>query len=250
MDNDELNELLIEIFGPDAGFVGATMQHAKMSPSLTDIIEFAKLLKGEHPERVFQEFLTEHPEFLAGVAGYASDNDIAFLTHPRAGNRIADFGVIGVGQGGVRVEMIEIKKAHENLFTRDGTETMALRKATSQGRNYERLIGEDRRRFFLELLAGVKDLPVWPSRSADGSFRYVEGAHSDHLMERYGDGAAFFLGYTVIIGRWSRLSTDHRRHLLGLSQHNAGACRILTYEHFARRAYSRMLMGNYENTER
>ena len=99
MDNDELNELLTEIFGPDAGLSGAATQHAKMSPSLADIIEFAKLLKGEQPERVFQKFLTKHPEFLAGVAGEGRQRHRRGLRN-RLSCHEAGLGALGTRHGG------------------------------------------------------------------------------------------------------------------------------------------------------
>jgi Domain of unknown function (DUF4263) len=182
--------VLREIFGD---FVGQKSWGEPDWPVLhatyDDLVALAELLANNAGEEDLQRLLTARPQLIIGGLGSGGyGNELAFLTKPQIGTQYrADFALLSYGQGGGDIDLIEIERASDALFTRAGTPARRLQSAMGQVRAWDAWIRQNQPGFVQDILDRCKGLPVYPRRSKNGSFLLME---FPRLESRWNDLAA------------------------------------------------------------
>jgi hypothetical protein len=232
----KLQRILEEVFCRDRPITGSTTRE-QFAPGFKQIVSFGKLLLLRPSEEELQRYLVRHPHFIVGSFGGAQD--VAFLVKPQIGAKYrADFAMLHVGQGGSRVELIEIERSVSSLFTKKGLPSKALRTALGQTQDWEEWIHRNERTFVDDLLVSVRTLPVYPMRARNGSFALRPWSELEEAWRVYGGLDHPRISFGVVIGRWSQLPDPHRQRLTFTNSRNDTRI-ILTYEQIARNAYMR-----------
>jgi hypothetical protein len=210
-----------------------------------DLAALAELLSQTPSEEALQILLTARPQLLFGAFGYGQ-NDLAFITKPQIGTSYrADFAVLSYDQGGCDVYLIELEPSHTALFTRDDTPARRLQGALGQVRDWDQWIKVNHQTFTRDLIRGAQSLPIYPERSANGSFLLVEPDRLEQTWRSFGGYELGGIKYSIIIGRWSQLSQAHRERLVYLNRHDGALQQIRTYEQLARLASIRRAVTYY-----
>jgi hypothetical protein len=232
--------ILSEIFNADTGYARTDADVLQTCPNYADLVSFAELLSSDPREEVLQQFIEQHPQFLMGLYGWGDDSVLAFLTKPAIGVRFrADFGLLQCGQGGCCIHLVELEPSTERLFTQDGHRAHRHNSALTQCRDWNSWFHPNKATFVRDVLDIVRTLPLYPDRSPNGSFRRRDYGSIEAAWRGFSGFDDPFIQCTVVIGRWSQMTPDERRHLLTQNRHDDKLARVITYEQLARTAYER-----------
>jgi hypothetical protein len=232
--------VLSEIFSADTGYARNDSDTLQTTPTYTDLVEFASLIASKPREEELQQFVEQHPKFLMGLYGWGDDSVLAFLTKPAIGNLYkSDFGLLQYGQGGCCVHLVELEPSSEPLYTKAGHRAKRHNSALTQCRDWNSWVNPNKATFVRDLLNAVSKLPLFPDRSLNGSFRRRDYESIDALWRGFGGFEDPAIQCTIIIGRWSQMSSDERRHLITQNRHDDKLAKVITYEQLARTAYER-----------
>lgn len=219
-------------------------------PGFSQLTQFASLLARDVHEEELQTFLAHHPEFLLGFVPRSAGIELAFLAKPPIGTQYrADFAILTTGQGGSSTYLFELEPASARLFTKPLTEADTLRRSLGQIRDWQQWIDENKSAFTRDMLRLAREAPLHPERSETGSFRLFDGDKLTNMWGgEHGYGSFDEPGaiYTIIIGRWARLTSDERKRLIFLNRQGSSGASILTYDQVARAAYHRPHRGFYD----
>jgi hypothetical protein len=232
--------ILAEIFTHETGTEDWGRETA-LSPSFKDIKAFAGLLGDDPPEEQLQGFLTKNPRFLIANFGYADSATQAFIAKPKIGTQfVADFVVLICSQGGFSFNLVELEPAHVPLFTKAGTPARRHQGAIGQVQDWKQWIDPNFKTFATDTLVAAKALPQWPRRSHAGSFRLCSPEALQGAWEGFGGLDVPLVHYTVVCGRWARLSPRERERLVMLNKQNRSiSLSTCTYDQLARNGFVR-----------
>ena len=211
-----------------------------LSPGYYALSSFASLLANDHSEEDLQKFLTVYPQFLMGSFGIRDDGDLALLCKPRIGiGFVADFGLLSFSQGGPRITLVEIEPSNVPLFTKAGTPARYLQHSLGQLEDWRQWIKLNKDTFVRDTLeAGRHADSYLPGQHQPHSVRFRSPENIQRLWNGFGGNDYVYLRYAIIIGRWAKLSEDHRKRLIHYNQEHQ-AQEIYTYDQMARKALIR-----------
>lgn len=234
--SETCSEILAQIFTPSLGWSENEQEILKICPSYSDVEALANLLKDEPGEEKLQQFLENYPQFLTGLCGWGYDCPIAFVVKPPVGAYIADFAILAYGQGGCGIYLIEIKRSVEHLYTKSGETAKKLREAVRQVEDRNRWLTTktNLQTFTSDILDCVKNLPRYPKRSTNQSFKLLENSEIEGAWKSFGGYDSPIVNHVIIIGRWAKLLEYERKRLIHHNQNNNQLYRIFTYDQVAR----------------
>ena len=237
---DETEIILGEIFGANTGYTKADEEAVRTSPDYANMKAFARMLAEEPTEEETQRFVTANPHFLMGLYGWGDDSVLAFLTKPSIGQRFrADFAILQYGQGGCFIHLVELEPSTERLFTQKGLKAQRHNMALAQCADWAAWFHPNRFTFVRDILESVRRLPLFPDRSANGSFRCKEYESIESSWRGFSGFDDPIIDCTIVIGRWSQLSDEEKKRLLSQNRHDDKLAKVLTYEQLARSAFER-----------
>jgi Shedu protein SduA, C-terminal len=246
MVSDDVRKVLGEIFDGSGGIPDLQPKQPVLFGSFEDTIALAELLAGDSSEEELQRLFTARPQILLGAFGYAQDTDLAFLTKPPIGTQFrADFATLSYDQGGCEVHLVEIERAEATLFTRADTPARDLQTAMGQVRDWDQWIRQNQHTFIRDLIDSCEQLPLFPNRADNGGFRLVAPEVLEGAWRGFGGFDHPQVRYSILIGRWSRLSEAHRQRLIYMNRHDNAVHQISTYDQVARRSYVRPAVYYY-----
>jgi hypothetical protein len=233
-------ETLSAIFTADTGYSSEDADVLQTSPNYSEISEFAELLSANPDEETLQQFVSRHPKLLMGLYGWGDDSVLAFLTKPTIGTRFrGDFALLQYGQGGCVIHLVELEPSSERLFTKNGHRAKRHNGAITQCRDWTGWIQANKATFVRDLLETVRMLPEFPDRSSNGSFRRRDYTAIESAWRGFGGFDDPQIQCTIIIGRWSQMTLEERRHLVTQNRHDDKLAKVITYEQLARTAFER-----------
>lgn len=242
MPEETTAEILAQIFNPSLGWSKSDQEVLKICPSYSDVEALADLLKHEPGEEELQKFLEEYPQFMTGLCGWGYDSPLAFLVKPPIGTSYnADFAVLAYGQRACRIYLIEIKRSVENLYTNSGTEAGKLREAIGQIKDRDIWLnkGCNLQTFISDTLEYAKELPQYPVRSNNQSFRLRSSTGIEDAWRSFGGYDRTIINHIIIIGRWAKLPECDRKRLIHHNIVNNQLSQIFTYDQVARQGFDR-----------
>jgi len=212
-----------------------------MAPVIEQLSGLADVLGRDASENDLHEFLVANPGFVLGLFGFADSRTLAFFNKPAIGTRfVADFGVLMADQGASCVGLVEIERASTALFTQQQTPAKSYQTAIGQVTEWRQWIEPNQKTFVSDLVAAARDLPEWPDRSSNGSFRTMPPDRLEQWWRAFGGDTAPSFSYVIACGRWALLSKAERERLTFLNS-KANPYQTVTYDQIARRAYRRPL---------
>jgi hypothetical protein len=183
---------------------------------------------------------------LFGLFGEGGDSDQAFLTKPPIGTRFcADFAILNTSQGGSLITLVELEPSGEGLFTQQGTPARRLQGALGQIQDWAQWINQHKRTFVRDTVDLAKEMPKFPEVAANSSFRLWDAEHVESSWRTFGGFEDASIAYAIIVGRWSKMSEEHRERLLFLNRQQGKLATIYTFDQVARRAYDRPVTSSY-----
>ena len=239
MIDDKTEAVLRSIFDPsmsesEPGNLGETQRQ----PVFDEVLELAKLLGADAPEEALQQCLSLHPHLLLRALPTAGNGNLAVLTKPPVGTKYcADFAVLTYGQGGCYIELVELERAIDPLFTKAGTPARRLQGAIGQVQDWHQWIVPNRTSFVRDLVSRAMSCPVYPTRAENGSFALKSADDLEAAWRGFSGFDHAMITYTVVIGRWSLLSREDQARLVFLNQEGSWLCAVRTYDQIVRRAY-------------
>lgn len=212
-----------------------------LSPGSKSLNNFVSLLAKDPAEEDLQRFLGLYPQFLMATFGTADDGDIALLYKPRVGTGfVADFGILICSQGGCSIYLVEIEPYNVPLFTRAGTPSRYLQHALGQIEDWRQWINLNKDTFIRETVEAAKNaVPYSPEDHKPQSIRFESPERLQRIWNKYGGNEYAFITYAIIIGRWGKLSENHRRRLIHYNRQYHMQQHIYTYDQMARKALVR-----------
>jgi hypothetical protein len=232
--------VLREIFSPEENPAQHSSGVRIMAASFDDAVALARLLVKPVTEETLQRLLTSRPQILLGASGTRVTTDVAFLAKPKIGNSfVADYATLSWDQGGCTVNLFEIETADASLFTSKGTPAARLQSAMGQVRDWDQWIRVNRDTFVRDLIDRCKSLPLYPERQNNGSFRLCDADSLSRSWEGFGGFTSCTFRYHIVIGRWSKMSSAHRKRLVYYNSADDGLHRVSTFDQLVRSSYSR-----------
>lgn len=235
-------DVLLSIFNASTGYERFDPDIVETSPSFGDIKSFAECLANAKTEKDLQSFISDNPRILTGNFGAGDDSVLAVLTKPAIGTQyFADYAVITVGQGARPIHLVEIEPANVSLFTKSGDRARRLNGAFTQVRNWTSWISANQSTFIKDIFQKMEMLPDPPGRAVNGSYRRRKFSEIKSAWEMFSgyDGPLF--DCTIIIGRWSKLTSEQRKALIAQNLHDSYLARVITFEQLARSSFQRPL---------
>ncbi len=233
-------KVLAEIFTADTGYARDDADVLQTCPNYVDLVAYAELLSTDPSEEALQQFIERCPQFLMGLYGWGDDSVLAFVTKPAIGVSFrADFALLQYGQGGCCIHFVELEPSAERLFTKAGHRAKRHNGAFTQCRDWMSWANMNKTTFVRDVLASVRELPLYPERSHNGSFRRREFAQIESAWRGFGGYDDPFIQCTIVIGRWSQMNEKDKRHLIAQNRHDDKLAKVITYEQLARTAYER-----------
>ncbi len=212
------------------------------TPAAPQLYEICELLAKAPGEEQLQLFLEKNVGFLTSLLGTPDNSDLAVLFKPSVGTQYrADFCVLQASQGGALAHLFEIETSHERLFNRKGTSARRLSQAENQIENWRIWINRNAVHYAKELIRESQHVPML-GQHVEGSrgVRLADPERIERIWTTFGGFDEPFFSYTIIIGRWSDLSSDDKRRLISRNRHGNSHLRIFTYEQVARLANFRL----------
>ena len=239
MIDDKTEAVLRSIFHPALSETEPKhLSSLQSQPEFDDLVALATQLAADAPEEALQQVLVERPKLLLRSLPSAGDMNLAFITKPAIGNSFrADFAVLSSGQGGCDIELVELERAIDPLFTRDGTPARRLQGAIGQVHDWHQWIVANQSTFIRDTVSRATSIPVFPRRSENGSFALKDSEYLEASWRGFGGFENAQMRYIIVIGRWGLLSREHRERLIFLNQQNNSLYTIRTYDQLLRKAY-------------
>jgi len=238
--NPDVEKVLAEIISIGTSEDPTEHKRGVLSPGYSSLASFAALLAKEPREEALQQYLQANPQYLMALYGSNDDGDLAFICKPPIGTRyFADFCVISYSQGGAGLELVELEPSSAELFTKAGTPARRLQGAIGQIDDWRQWIQVNTTTFIRDIIELAKALPLYESGKTSGSVRFKTPEDLEHVFRGFGGFEYPHVGYSVIIGRWARLSEAHRRRLIYMNREYGGQQRVYTYDQLARQALVR-----------
>jgi hypothetical protein len=247
--SESSDEILAQIFSPELPWSHPELPWShpdqkvlSYCPSNSDLRALADLLGKDPREEDLQRFLEDYPQFLMGICGSGYDSPLAFLVKPPVGTSFnADFAVLSYGQGGCRIYLVEIKRSVEILYIKTGEQSGKLREAIRQieDRNLWLKSGVNIQTFVRDQLEYAKQLPQYPERAENNSFRFKSSQEIEKAWRTFGGYDHALVKHIIVIGRWANLSEQDRKRLILHNTDNGQLYSIFTYDQLARRGFDR-----------
>lgn len=238
-----LQVLMEEIFSspgslPSVPRVSGEKNNPNKPPTRQEAETLAKLILEDKAEEAYQQFLNRHPHFLIRGVLPGWNTITGMLMKPGIGElHTADFAVFSGGQSGPQVDLIEIEKPTDTLFTRRLTPSTKLRIALGQLQDWREWLSLHPQAFLDTSFRRLERAEQYPRQIDEGSF-YV--GPKDQLKMGWNEfgGIPFNnFTYTVVIGRWSKLNSREQEKLLHYNtKHLPWEVKIKTYDNFIRDA--------------
>lgn len=239
---ESIEATLAGIFSADTGYSRTDTDVISTSPNYGDLRAFAEVLSTSSSEEDLQKYLTENPKFVMGMFGWGDESVLAFLTKPQIGTRYrADFAVLQMGQGGCDINLIELEPSSVQLYTQDGNRAMRHNGAWTQVRDWTAWIEANKSTFVREVMETVRNVPAFPERSENGSFRRRGFEEIEQAWRAFGGFEHPSISCTIVIGRWSNLTTEERRNLIVQNKYDGQLAQTITYDQLARSSFERPL---------
>jgi Domain of unknown function (DUF4263) len=234
----EIEEILKEIFDPF--ILGDEFKSHKLSksPSLLEIEELASLMLIDESEESFQKFLSKHSHFLFRQAFSTDESPLGIIAKPPISNfNFADFAIFSVSQGGCHIQLIEIERPSDKLFTKKLTPANKLQTAIGQVYDWKEWLQSNQQTFVNSAFRILKDSPKYPSKSEKGTFIYGAKNRLDSIWQAFGGNESCTFDYLIILGRWSKLTEKEKKRLILLNNsYSSQWIKIRTYDNFIRKA--------------
>ncbi|MET4172044.1 hypothetical protein ABIB99_003135 [Bradyrhizobium sp. LA6.1] len=227
--------------GPDRA-LGIGRRLRVPAPAAPELYAICELLAKCPREEELQNFLERNVGFLTGLLGTPDNSDLAVLFKPAVGTQYrADFCVLQASQGGALAHLFEIETSHEPLFTQKGNSARRLALAESQIENWRIWINRNPVHFSKELIRKAQEVPLLGASTIDGrGLRLTDESRLEATWSSFGGFNEPYFSYTIIIGRWSDLSSQDKERLISRNRHGNSHLRIFTYEQVARLANFRL----------
>ncbi len=226
------NQLVTENYG----FRESSMMLPEDSEDMCDFLELVELLSRDGYEEEDQTLFTRRPQLLLRAFGYIQGGNIAFLTKPRVGSKyVADFAVFNVTQGGSALFLIELEPHNSKLFTKEGLPGNRLSTALRQVADWDMEMKRSYAYLARDLVERATKLPRYPERSKNGSFALMQPDKIKDVWQAYGGDEYESVSYSIVIGRWTQLSEEHKKRLLHLNR-KPDRIHIQTYDQIAKLA--------------
>ncbi|HPR53654.1 MAG TPA: DUF4263 domain-containing protein [Deltaproteobacteria bacterium] len=238
--SENTRDILESIFASDTGFDEIDRVGLKQSPSYGEVFEFAELLSENPREEDLQVFVRDHPRFLTSLHGWADDQVLALIPKPSIGGHyFADFGILIFGQGGCGIGLVELEPADADVFTKTLSPARRYQGAISQVQDWNQWIMPNMNTFVRDMIATAKELKRTPEHSDNGGFRTREVDLVEAAWRSFGGFENPRVYFTIIIGRWSRLSDKEQSRLVSLNRTNGQLYLTYTYDQLIRRGIER-----------
>lgn len=206
-------------------------RHRVPIPTTDELYGLCELLAQSPAEEAIQRYLELHPGYLTGLLGGPDNTDLAILLKPPIGTLYkADFCVLQAHQGGAVAHLIEIESSHERLFTKDGRTAKRLSDAMTQVEDWRIWIERERQHYSRELIRMARELPKL-SEYQEGArgFRLLSPDDIEFHWRSFGGYDQLIFSFTILIGRWSKLSNEEKARLLNRNREGVQNLRIFTY---------------------
>ena len=238
---DEIEQTIAEIINVGTIEDSFDKDTRPSTPGYKSLKEFAKVLLYSSKEEELQAFLESNPYFLFHNLFSLGADVKAVMSKPTIGGKYyADFGLIGISQGGCQITLIELEPANVDLFTQKGTPARRLQQAIGQIYDWQQWIRKYKVTFAEELLESARELPLFETdRPFDKGWKFSNVEELDSLWRGFGGSEYARVHYFIVIGRWSKLSEKHKKRLLHYNYERDRRFTIYTYEQLARKALRR-----------
>ena len=253
--SDEAEDILRAIFaiGSDRS-LGLGKRIRVPSPGPAELYALCNLLAARPSEEKLQLFLEQNVGFLTSLVGTADNADLAILFKPPVGTRYrADFCVLQAFQGGSVAHLIEIETSHERLFNQAGSPARRLATALHQIDNWRMWINRNPVHYARELVLLAQAVPLSGDQTPGAAgVRLTDAQKLKQVWSGFGGFEEPFFSYTIIIGRWSKLTDFEKERLISRNRHGESQTKIFTYEQIARLANFRLEQDEWhdENQDR
>ncbi len=208
-------------------------------PKFEDAVEFANLLLSNPREEDFQQFLVRRHQLVLRATQSGDDNTQGLLAKPSIGIfHKADFAVFRTGQGGCSVIFVEIENAADRIFNKDLTFSKKMRIARKQVDDWKQYLASNYGTVVRDLITVLKESPLYPEKSATGSFRLDTPERIENAWRGFGGYESCYFGCYIIIGRWSQLTKEEKGRMIYINNElRANGVYIRTYEQMIRKAF-------------
>lgn len=212
----------------------------EQSPSYGEIFDFVELLSNEPSEEELQSFISSHPRLLMGLFGFCDDSILAVIAKPNIGGHFfADFGVLLFGQGGCTVALVELEPVNARIFTKRLSPARRYQQSIAQVQEWNDWIRRNMRTFVDDIVKAGMRLPLFPETSHNGSFRTKPSQYIHNTWDGFEGFDDPYILNTIVIGRWSKLSSEERARFISNNRHNSKLYQTYTYEQMIRRGIER-----------
>lgn len=234
-------DVLAEIINLGSSADRSDYRPSVLSPGFTQLKSLAALLASEPAEEALQQYLQGNPHFLMSLFGSSDDGDLALFAKPRVGTSyIADFGLLLYGQGGAGLHLVEIERSSVPLFTSKGTPSRYLQAALGQVDDWHQWSRGIELSFLRETVEAAKKLPLYNAdEDHHRGFRFKSPEQLDEHFRGFGGFDYPSISYSIIIGRWAKLSEAHRKRLVFMNTQRDDRVKVFTYDQLARQALVR-----------
>ena len=244
---DEIEQTIAEIINVGTMEDFCEKDSFVSTPGYKSLREFASVLLYSSKEEELQNFFESNPFFLFHSLFNLGADVKAVMSKPTIGGKYyADFGLIGISQGGCQITLIELEPANVNLFTQQGTPAKRLQQAIGQVDDWQQWIRKYKVTFAEELLESAKGLPQFEAKkSFNKGWKFCNSAGLDASWRGFGGSEYARVHYFIVIGRWSKLLEKHKKRLLHYNHERDRRYTIYTYDQLARKALRRPYLDDY-----
>lgn len=234
----EIEQILKEIFDPFI-FGDELKSHVLWkSPSFKEIEDFASLILKDESEESFQKFLSQKSNFLFRQAFSTDESPLGIIAKPPLSNfNFADFAIFSVSQGGCHIQLIELERPSDKLFTKKMTPGYKLQTAIGQIYDWKEWLQSNQETFINTSFRILKDAPKFPAKPEKGTFIYCPKNRLETTWRAFGGNESCTIDYVIVLGRWSKLTEKEQKRLILLNNsYSSQWIKIRTYENFIRKA--------------
>jgi len=230
----KVQSVLDDIFTAAPEFGG---RRELMAPSYYSVKKLAGLIANDAKEEAFHQFFLKYPQYLFRATQYSDAGILGLLSKPTIGLNKADFAIFRVDQGSASVSFIELECPVDKLFIGELRESKELREGKTQLIDWDHWLSGNKGSSLNQLLAKLKDAPLFSEAIQPGNFRLVEPDSIERAWQTFGGNDYCHFNYLLVIGRWSKLTGKEKDRLLYMNSSRINEkVQIRTYEQFIRSA--------------